>query len=69
MFKNWRIFVKLPIHQQAELSVDLKTNKMGKFISLLHINYIKNKAAQEKFINLIVFLNKNRRIKYFFKFK
>lgn len=35
MFKNWLVYMKLPIFQEAELSVDLKTAKMNKFLYLL----------------------------------
>lgn len=42
MLKNWKIYVKLPIYQQAQIAVDLKTAKMSRFINLLNYNFIEN---------------------------
>lgn len=58
----------MPIYQEAELVVDLKTSRILRFISLLQQNVNINTLINGKFLNLIVYLNKNKRISYFSKF-
>lgn len=69
MFKNWQVFIKTPMFLQAELSVDLKNYRMNKFLFSLQTNFMDSQIIKEKFLNLIVFLNKSHRINNFFRFK
>lgn len=55
----------MPIHIQAELTVDLKTERIKKFLDLLSENCQQEQNNNEKFKNLVVFLNKAKRCQYF----